>query len=145
MVKRIVILILSVLSIVMEVQAVQWREIELTIQGIAFDRGGELNVYLFSQSGFPVKHEMALKAFKVDARQAVQVMVIEVPDKPFALKVHHDEDRSGSVNKNWTGLFPAEGLGFSSGAKIRFGPPSFKQAAMETPDDGQVRIKMIYP
>ena len=145
MVKRAVAPVLSALLIGMEVQAVEWHEIELTIYGIEFDRGGELNVYLFSKPGFPTKHEKALKRYKVEAQQTVQVVVIETPDEPFAIKIHHDEDRSGSVNKNWTGLFPKEGLGFSSGAKIGFGPPSFKQAAMSVPDDGRVRIEMIYP
>ncbi|MCG7981792.1 MAG: DUF2141 domain-containing protein [Candidatus Thiodiazotropha lotti] len=140
-----VIPVLSALLIGMEVQAVEWHEIELTILGIEFERGGELNIYLFLEPGFPTKHEEAVKRYKVDAQQTVQVVAIETPDESFALKVHHDEDRSGSVNKNWTGLFPSEGLGFSSGAKIGFGPPSFKQAAMSVPDEGRVHIEMIYP
>ena len=145
MLSRAVSLVLGVVLIGMEVQAVEWREARLTIEGIEFGRGGELSVYLFSEAGFPTKHDQALKHFRVDAVKAVQILHIETPNRPFALKVHHDEDRSGRVNKNWTGIFPAEGLGFSSGARIGFGPPSFKQAVMSAPDDGMVNIEMVYP
>lgn len=70
---------------------------------------------------------------------------IQVPDKPFAIKVHHDEDSSGTVTKDWTGFIPAEGLGFSSGAQLRFGPPSFDDAVMTLPNDGKIEINIIYP
>ena len=145
MMNRAVIVVLGAVFIGMEVEAVEWREVRLTIEGIEFSRGGELNVYLFSEAGFPTKHDQALKHYRIDAVKAVQILDIETPNRPFALKVHHDEDRSGSVNKNWTGIFPAEGLGFSSGARIGFGPPSFKRAAMSAPDNGLVNIEMIYP
>ena len=59
--------------------------------------------------------------------------VIEFKDLPpgrYALAVFHDENDNGEFDTSWIGL-PAEGLGFSNGAWIGFGPPSFEDAAVE--------------
>lgn len=129
----------------LEVFAMDWTKLRLTIDDIEFKRGGEIRVYVFLKGGFPKKHEKALKHYRFDVAQLSHQMIIEVPDVPFAIKVHHDEDRSGKINKNWTGIYPAEGLGFSSGAKIGFGPPSFKKAKMNIPADKKIRLAVIYP
>jgi uncharacterized protein (DUF2141 family) len=50
-----------------------------------------------------------------------------VPYGEYALVVLHDEDGDGELARGWQGL-PTEGLGFSSGARIHFGPPSFEDA-----------------
>ena len=42
----------------------------------------------------------------------------------YAVKVFHDEDGDGEMDKNFMGL-PKEGFAFSNRAKVRFGPPSF--------------------
>ena len=68
-----------------------------------------------------------------------------VPDE-FAIKVLHDEDETGKVTKNWTRIIPAEGLGFSQGAKLRFRPPSFARAKVKLSDTSSpITIRMIYP
>lgn len=128
-----------------KVSAMDWTKVTLTIDDIEFKRGGEMTVYIFLKDGFPIRHEKALKNYRFDVAQPRHQIVIEVPNEAFALKVHHDEDRSGKITKNWTGLYPAEGLAFSSGAKIGFGPPSFNDAMMSVPDDKKTRLIMIYP
>ena len=47
----------------------------------------------------------------------------------YALAVYHDENGNGEFDRTWIGL-PAEGLGFSNGAWIGLGPPSFEEAAV---------------
>jgi uncharacterized protein (DUF2141 family) len=40
---------------------------------------------------------------------------------------------------------PLEGIGFSRGAQVRFGPPSFEQAAFELREDRlELRVEVVY-
>jgi len=128
-----------------EASEMNWKQFHITIHNIEVERGGEMGVYLFLEKGFPIKHEQAIKHYRFEVSSTTHELMIEVPDQPFALKAHHDEDRSGTVTKNWTGIIPAEGFGFSSGARMRFGPPSFKQAAISLPDNQATILNMIYP
>ena len=128
-----------------EANEMNWKKLHITIHDIEVERGGEMSVYLFLEKGFPIKHEQAIKHYRFEVSNTTQELLIEAPDQPFALKAHHDEDRSGTVTKNWTGIIPAEGFGFSSGARMRFGPPSFKQAAMTLPNNQATILNMIYP
>ena len=123
----------------------EWSELHLTIDDIDYERGGDMSVYLFLANGFPIKHEQALKSYHFEVSHSSHSLIIEVPDTLFALKAHHDEDGSGAVTKNWTGFIPAEGFGFSSGARVRFTPPSFNSAAMRSPSSGKTHLRMIYP
>ena len=123
----------------------EWHKVTLTINEIEPQRGGEIAIYIFLKEGFPIKHGKALKKFHFDPLHIAQTIEIEVPDVPFAIKAHHDEDRSGTVTKNWTRIIPAEGFAFSSGAKMNFGPPTFKDAALERPANNQIHLPMIYP
>lgn len=126
--------------------ALEWQPLDLYVQGVDVPRGGQLQVFVFLKDGFPIKHEKAIKSYVQPARERDVQIKIEVPtNTAFALKVHHDEDGSGQLTKNWTGIFPTEGLGFSAGAKINFGPPSFAEAQMNRPKDGAISILMRYP
>ena len=64
----------------------------------------------------------------------------------FAIKILHDENMDGEVSKNWTGIIPSEGLGFSNGAKLVFGPPSYRDVVLNTDEVGkEIAIPIIYP
>lgn len=123
----------------------EWIRANLSINEIEYKRGGKICVYVFLEDGFPVKHDKSLKKLCYDATQSTMQTEIQVPNIPFAIKIHHDEDASGTVTKDWTGFIPAEGLGFSSGAELGFGPPSFGDAVMTLPADGKIIIDIIYP
>ena len=128
-----------------EVYSMEWKKTNLIVNEIEHKRGGDICVYIFLEEGFPIKHEKALKQFCFNATSTTMQTNIQTPDKSFAIKIHHDEDSSGAVTKNWTGFIPAEGLGFSSGAKLGFGPPSFDDAVITLPHDGNIEITIIYP
>lgn len=123
-----------------------WRPLSVNVTDIDAVRGGQLQLFVFLEDGFPIKHEKALRqrTHPVDGTDAA--FAIEVPSaEPFALKLHHDEDGSGQVTKNRTGIFPAEGFGFSAGAKMAIAPPTFTDAALTLPESGRVSIPMISP
>lgn len=55
----------------------------------------------------------------------------------YAAVSFHDENRNGDFDRTWLGL-PDEGLGFSNGAWIHLGPPSFEEAAFEVKGEHEV-------
>ena len=66
-------------------------------------------------------------------------MTVDVPDVPsgtWAVLAYHDENGNKKLDTNFVGM-PTEGYGFSNGAASRFGPPSFKEAAI-TVGEGNV-------
>ncbi len=138
-------LLIGSLLITPEVLSMEWHTITLTINQIEPQRGGEIVVYIFLKEGFPIKHGKALKKYPFDPHHITHTIEIEVPNVPFAIKAHHDEDRSGTVTKNWTRIIPAEGFSFSSGAKMNVGPPTFKDAMLDKPDNNKIHLPMIYP
>ncbi|WP_057833069.1 DUF2141 domain-containing protein [Colwellia sp. TT2012] len=127
-------------------QQVNAKDIVVYIDNIATEKPGNIMVMLYGYDGFPKDHA---KAISVEVRLAViDKMTITFSSVPaeFAIKVLHDEDETGQVTKNWTGIIPAEGLGFSNGAKLSFGPPNFDRAKVKLADiNSPISIKIIYP
>ncbi|MCU7918235.1 MAG: DUF2141 domain-containing protein [Candidatus Thiodiazotropha sp. (ex Epidulcina cf. delphinae)] len=125
--KTLVFLILIIATI--KVYPMETKPVTLEIKDIERDRGGQIVVFVFSAQGFPKQHEMALWRYKAPVEQRQMKIDIEVPAREaFALKVLHDENLDEKVTKNWTGIFPKDGIGFSNGARIRFGVPDYKDA-----------------
>lgn len=58
-----------------------------------------------------------------------EVRLSDVPEGLAAVKVFHDRDADGRLRTNWIG-WPLEPFGFSNDPPIRFGPPSFRAAAV---------------
>ena len=128
------------------VRAENWLPLEVTISGIEPGRGGKMQLFVFLKDGFPISHKKALEFLVVPVVGKKVTVTLNVPaDVPFALKAHHDEDGNSKVSKNWTGIFPAEGLGFSSGAMMSPMPPSFSMAKMIMPQGNATSITLRYP
>lgn len=106
------------------------NSVEIRIKGIDTNRPGQILVMLFQEDGFPKQHEKALEIRPYPATDAERSVVFENVPEHFAIKVLHDEDEDGKVTKNWTGILPKEGLGFSKGARITFKAPSFASARL---------------
>lgn len=122
------------------------KEIVINIEKINTKKEGDIIVMLFGENGFPKDHTKALFTKVLPATEdSMQIRFNDVPTE-FAIKVLHDEDGTGEVTKNWTGFIPAEGLSFSNGAKLSFGPPSFKKAKLHlTQVNKPLKLEMIYP
>ncbi len=122
------------------------NEVIIKVTNIEPDRKGNISVMLFAKEGFPKDHALALATQTLpDTTENISVEFDAVPEQ-FAIKMHHDEDESGSVSKNWAGIFPSQGLWFSSGAKLRFGPQNFKKTMSEKFNfNSAVEIAVVYP
>jgi uncharacterized protein (DUF2141 family) len=82
--------------------------------------------------------------FKVPAQKGnVSGIFKDVPDGTYAISVMHDFNNNRELDKNAFGI-PQEGFGFSNDAMGRFGPPDFKKASFEVPNQKEVIIKMRY-
>ena len=63
----------------------------------------------------------------------------------YAVASYHDENGNGEFDQTWIGL-PDEGLGFSNGAWIGLGPPSFEEARVEiTGNQSIIAVSLRYP
>ncbi|MEG9862769.1 MAG: DUF2141 domain-containing protein [Parvularculales bacterium] len=124
------------------------KDVTVTVEAIDTERPGQIMAMLFSEDGFPIDHGKALATQTRNVTTGSDTMRfrINVENDTFAIKILHDEDMTGKVSKNWTGIIPSEGLGFSNGAKLGFGPPSYKDAALKTDEVGrEIAIPIIYP
>lgn len=121
-------------------------EIEVHVKNIEVNRGGNLVVMLFRKEGFPKRHDSAIQSRKVEELNTEMKFRFTVEEQELAVKVHHDEDNNGRVTKNWTGIYPKEGLGFSNGQKVTLtGPPKYKHSKLNVGSAEAFEISMIYP
>jgi uncharacterized protein (DUF2141 family) len=123
------------------------NKLNVEVQKIEPSKGGNIIVFLYSEKGFPKVQQRALQKVVLPAKEKSVIATFEdVPDE-FAIKVLHDEDEDGEVTKNWTGIIPAEGLGFSNDQTLgAFGPPKYKACKLsrdKTPEKIQINIE--YP
>ncbi|WP_083539374.1 DUF2141 domain-containing protein [Enterovibrio coralii] len=106
-------------------------KVTIAVKGIDVSRPGKVLVMLFAEEGFPKQHDKALRIISLNTTKTEQVVTFDETPQVFAVKVLHDEDEDGRVTKNWTGIWPKEGLGFSNGARITFKAPSFASARLD--------------
>jgi uncharacterized protein (DUF2141 family) len=73
-----------------------------------------------------------------------QVVVRGIEPGVYAVQAFHDENGNFDLDRNIFGL-PQEGMGFSNDAPMRFGPPSFEDAAIAIEAGGAAtRLRLRY-
>lgn len=118
------------------------KEMVVGVENIKASRGGQLIVFVFFEDGFPKDHDKAVrKIYKLVVADKDQFSIRVPVNKPFALKVLHDANMDGKVTKNWTGIIPYDGVGFSNSARIRFGVPSYSDAVMHYQKQTRIRLR----
>ena len=143
-------LLMIVISLMSNAGLAQEEKISIEVSGIDVERGGNLIILVFGNDGFPVKHEKAFltQTTKISGDRMSFAFNAPAPSyTEMAFKVVHDQDTNNKVTKNWTGIWPAEGLGFSNGAKMRaVGPPGFDDAKLSRDQARSgVKVRLIYP
>ena len=123
------------------------KEVSVKVVNIDTSKPGFILVMLFAKKGFPKAHNEALVVQRERADASELTLSFHVEEEQYAIKVLHDENGDGKTSKNWTGIYPSEGLGFTNGAKLGWtGPPSFKDAYLELKETkDEVIIPIIYP
>lgn len=80
----------------------------------------------------------------VAASKSVTFTFRDVKPGRYAIALLHDENNNGKADRALM-MMPKEGFGFSRDAKVRMGPPKFKNAAFDvTAQDQSQSIRMRY-
>ena len=121
-------------------------ELTVRITGIEAARGGTVSVMIFGKDGYPKKHAKALEIKTLPVAKGEMVFTFRTERNHVAVKVHHDEDGDSKVTKNWTGIYPAEGLGFSNQQHVSLtGPPSYRKSKIRKDNfDKTIEIVLRY-
>jgi uncharacterized protein (DUF2141 family) len=108
-------------------------KIEVTISNIDKSKGGNLIILVFKDDNFPSYQDKAIAKRTFKVHQDKQIVIFSANDLPheLAFKVLHDEDVNDRTTKNWTGIWPGEGLAFSKGQEMGFlGAPNFEDSKL---------------
>lgn len=144
MMKKLVIGFLGYIVMTVNTMA-QEIDIKINVTGIDVNRGGNIIVMIFGEKGFPKIHKQALadQTKRANKDSLEFKFTLNTLNNELAMKVLHDENGDNKVTKNWTGVFPKEGLGFSNGQKISItGPPTYNKSKL--PKD-QLKTVLIIP
>lgn len=118
-------------------------DLTVEVQGLR-SNGGVVHFGLYDKPGaFPDDEgriagaRTGIKARIKDGIKGWRAVAVFKGLKPgrYALAVYHDENANGEFDQFIFGL-PIEDYGFSNGATVFFGPPSFEAAAVTVPAKG---------
>lgn len=121
--------------------AADWK---ILVEAVKSD-DGEIRAALWDNAeGFPGKGEpMAVASVAASATDKV-LRFENLAAGTYAVSLYHDENNNNKLDKKFTRL-PKEGMGFSNNAVIKFGPPSFEDAAIQVgKHDIKTQIKVSY-
>lgn len=111
----------------------------VVIKNLRSDQGKvKLALWLGAEGFTDPKAAVAKLTVEPSGKQA-KVTFPDLPPGTYAMASYHDENGNGKFDKTLIGL-PDEGLGFSNGAWIKLGPPSFKDAAIELGADAKTAV-----
>lgn len=121
----------------------------VTVKGLD-NQNGVVCYTLFDRAkGFPDGSNGSVSAGCFEIPRLPLVFTLEnLPQGTYAMALWHDENRDGTMNKNFFGI-PKEGLAFSRDGKPRMtpppGPPPFEDVAFAVAaGQTQVSSEMIY-
>ena len=106
------------------------------------DAGGKLRLALCpSAEAYKTEKGCLMKSVDADAN-TVSCDFQEISPGTYAVKVFHDVNSNGELDKSWIG-WPQEPYGFSNDAPVNTGPPPFKLAAIHVKEGQQTeRIRL---
>lgn len=107
--------------------------VTVKIEPIA-DRSGPIVVRVYDSKKTWLKKELLTKTVPLPDSDDIAVQFeLQMAPGNYAIHVFQDIDNNGKMKTNFIGI-PKEPTGVSNDAKGRFGPPKFKDAAVEVGD-----------
>ena len=128
-----IVLTVTVLATLLLATPALAADLAVTVTDIRNDRGRVL-VAVCTQDSF-LKPGCPYTASEPARIGPVTVTVRGIRPGTYAVQAFQDENGNEEVDRNFFGL-PKEGIGFSNDAPIRFGPPSFADAALAIGEGG---------
>lgn len=121
-------------------QAMAAYQLELNIHQLKKPQG-TLHVALYNNEANYAAGEQPLAVHKVPvSSNKVQLQFDGLAAGTYAIKIMHDENNNGELDKNVFGI-PTEGYGFSNNGG-QFGPASFSEAAFTITANQQLAIQL---
>jgi uncharacterized protein (DUF2141 family) len=115
--------------------------IRIRIEGIDTEKGGTVRIGLYGEKGFPDEgQELRGREIEVEREEAV-VEFEDVAAGSYAIALYQDINGDEQCDRGLFGI-PTEPVGISNNAIRRLGPPRFKDAAFEVPEDGTVALEI---
>lgn len=137
---KFVVSIVTLFLISLSVQA-QTGSVLFKVSGIQTDKGGSLSTGIFTKENFSeVGKQFRGKDVTVN-QSNMEVLLENVPVGTYGAVVIQDHNNNKKLETNFDG-FPKEPIGFANDARISFGPPDFKDAAISV-TQGKVVIVNI--
>jgi uncharacterized protein (DUF2141 family) len=122
--------------------AARAASVDVSVTGVRNDHG-VIVVAVCERASFLQPH-CPWQAKAMAMAGTVHVHVPNVPPGTYAAQAFHDEDGNGRLERSFLGL-PKEGMGFSNGAPMHFGPPRFEAACFSMGKaDAAVTIPLRY-
>ena len=108
----------------------------LFVVGLESDDGKVMIALFNSEEGYSETGKN-LKSNAIEIKDSKVVWTIEdLPFGEYAIKLYHDENGNGKMDKNMLGI-PSEDYGFSNNASSSFGPANYEDAKFIFNTSGQ--------
>ena len=114
-------------------------DLTVVVKNLRSDQGEVKLALWLGAEGFTDADTAVAKLTVVPSGGQAKVTFPDLPPGTYALASYHDENGNGKFDKTLIGL-PEEGLGFSNGAWIKLGPPSFKDAAIKLGAEPKIAV-----
>lgn len=102
----------------------------VTVEGVKSSTGF-ISIAVYNHSDDFLKFDRVYKSGSFQAvRGKTSLQLGDLPDGEYALAVFHDENSNSRLDTNWLGI-PKEAVGFSNARMRTFGPPSYKECALQ--------------
>ncbi|MDJ0643101.1 MAG: DUF2141 domain-containing protein [Erythrobacter sp.] len=121
------------------------NEVEITVTNLRSTEGVVRACMTTNKDVFPrCRKDPASHRTVVPAGKTVTIRFTGVKPGDYAIALLHDENDNGKADRT-LGMIPREGYGFSRDAKVRMGPPKFRDAVFTHGAEKQkLTIKMRY-
>ncbi|MBO0932880.1 DUF2141 domain-containing protein [Fibrella aquatilis] len=120
----------------------QTGTVVVIIEGVQPTKGGELTVGIFRKDNFPKVGKQFVGTEKPATTARIQVLFADVPVGDYGVVAFQDIDKNKLLKSNFLG-FPTEPIGFSRGAKIKFGPPAFEDAKVTVEANKTLTVNIV--
>ncbi len=124
-------------------QAGDGASLELKIRGLESTEGHVIVVLFKGEDGFPSEPDKAFRKTIIDATTPVSTAVFgDLPPGDYAAFAFHDVDDDLELATRWPIPIPKEPIGSTRDAKVRFGPPKYRDATFDVAE-GQAVIQVF--
>ena len=103
-------------------------DLVITVEGFENSEGVARIALVNSKENF--SEETPFKGYECKIVHNRAIKTLSLPYGEYAVKVFHDENRNGELDKRLFGI-PAEAYGFSNDARGTMGPPEYEKAAFK--------------